>query len=244
MIEYDVIEAGEPADGTVLVLLHGRGADRSDMRGLAAQVPRSWTTVVADAPHPAAPWGYGPGRAWYRYLGGTTPEPESFAASLAALDELLAALAGSAGASSPAGDANPTGDAAGRVNPPGSAAAPGSAAPPPGSSPRRLVLGGFSQGGTMSLAYALTRPGRVSHVLNFSGFLADHPDVRTTPESVRGVRIFWGHGFSDPSIPYAYAEAGQDALRAAGASLEARDYPIGHWIDPLELAHAVAFVQG
>lgn len=209
MIEYDVIAPGEPADGTVLVLLHGRGADRSDMRGLAAQLPRSWTTVVADAPHAAAPWGYGQGRAWYRYLGGTTPEPDSLTASLGALDELLDALPQLTGGA-----------------------------------PRTLVLGGFSQGGTMSLAYALTRPGRLTHVLNFSGFLAEHPDVRVSGESVRGVRIFWGHGFSDPSIPYAFAEAGQDTLRRAGADLEARDYPIGHWIDPLELAHAVAFVTG
>ena len=165
--------------------------------------------MVADAPHAAAPWGYGPGRAWYRYLGGTTPEPESFRASLAALDQLLDALPAATGLG-----------------------------------PRPVVLGGFSQGGTMSLAYALTRAGRVSHVLNFSGFLADHPDVQVTPASVRGIRIFWGHGFSDPSIPYEFAEAGQAALREAGASLDARDYPIGHWIDPVELAHAAAFVRG
>src|SRR5690606_12112094 len=144
--------AGEPADGTVLVLLHGRGADRSDMRGLATQLPRTWTSVLADAPHAAAPWGYGQGRAWHRYLGGTTPEPESFTASLAALDELLDAVPARTGVT-----------------------------------PRALVLGGFSQGGTMSLAYALTRPGRVTHVLNFSGFLAEHPDVRVSDQSVHGV---------------------------------------------------------
>lgn len=207
MIACDVIAPTEPADGTVLVLLHGRGADRSDMRGLAAQLPRSWTIVVADAPHAAAPWGYGQGRAWYQYLGGTRPEPESFRASLAALDELLAGLPGLTG-----------------------------------SVPRVTALGGFSQGGTLSLAYALTRPGRVTHTLNFSGFLPDHPDVHVGPGSARGLRIFWGHGFSDPNIPFSFAREGQERLRAAGAELEARDYPIGHWIDPLEIAHAVAFI--
>lgn len=207
MLAHDVIAAGEPGDGTVLVLLHGRGADRGDLRELAAHLPRTWTTVLPDAPHAAAPWGYGPGRAWYRYLGGNVPEPESFRASLSALDELLSAMP----------------EAVGFV-------------------PERVVLGGFSQGGTVSMAYALTRPGRVSHALNFSGFLADHPDVRVTPASCAGVRIFWGHGFSDGNIPFGYAESGRALLEAAGAELEARDYPIGHWIDPLELAHAVAFV--
>ena len=208
MLAHEVVEASEESDGTLLVLLHGRGADRSDMRPLASQFPRTWTTVVADAPHAAAPWGYGPGYAWYRYLGGTRPEPESFTGSLAALDALLDALPAELGFA-----------------------------------PRVLVLGGFSQGGTLSLGHALTRR-RATHTLNFSGFLPAHPEVHVTPATARGLRIFWGHGFSDPNIPFAFAREGQEALRAGGAVLEARDYPIGHWIDPLEVAHAAAFVTG
>lgn len=205
MLAHELLPARE-GDGTLAVLLHGRGADRSDMRPLAAQLPRSWSTLVADAPHEGMPWGYGPGRAWYQFLGGNRPEPESLRTSLRALDELLESVR--------------------EVN---------------GVAITRVVLGGFSQGGTTSLAYALTRPGRVKHVLNFSGFLPDHPDVVVNEKSVRGVRIFWGHGFSDPSIPFTLAQQGQEVLRGAGAELEARDYPIGHWIDPLEVAHAVAF---
>ena len=208
MLDYDVVAAGEPADGTVLVLLHGRGADGGDLRPLASQFPRSWTTVLPNAPHPAGPWGYGPGYAWYRYLGGNVPEPESFRRSLSELDTLLAALPEAVGFA-----------------------------------PARVVLGGFSQGGTVSMAYLLTRPGRVSHALNFSGFLADHPDVQVHPATASGVHVFWGHGFSDANIPFSFAESGRAVLEGAGAVLEARDYPIGHWIDPLEVAHAVAFVK-
>lgn len=207
MLEYDVVSACEPTDGTVLVLLHGRGADRSDMRALAGQVPRSWTIVLPNAPHAAAPWGYGPGFAWYRYLGANVPEPESFRISLAELDALLTALPEALGLQ-----------------------------------PRRLVLGGFSQGGTLTLGYALTHPGRITHALNFSGFLPDHPDVHVNRGTAGDLRIFWGHGFSDGNIPFSFADSGRTVLEGAGAVLEARDYPIGHWIDPLELAHAVAFV--
>jgi predicted esterase len=32
-------------------------------------------------------------------------------------------------------------------------------------------------------------------------------------------------------------------LLDAGAELEARDYPIGHWIDPQELNDAVAWLK-
>jgi phospholipase/carboxylesterase len=102
----------------------------------------------------------------------------------------------------------------------------------------KLALGGFSQGGTMSLAHALRHPGAVPNVLNFSGFLANHPRITVGPDTVKGTRIFWGHGREDPSIPFALAEKGRAALRQAGADLEARDYPIGHWIDPSELAAA------
>ena len=97
-----------------------------------------------------------------------------------------------------------------------------------------VVLGGFSQGGTMSVAYALRNPGAVPLALCLSGFLADHPTVRATPESVRGTRFFWGHGTMDPSIPFAMGEEGRAALRAAGAELETRDYPMGHGISPDE----------
>jgi len=39
--------------------------------------------------------------------------------------------------------------------------------------PGRIVLGGFSQGGTTSMALAISRPGRVAAVINFSGFIAE-----------------------------------------------------------------------
>ena len=47
--------------------------------------------------------------------------------------------------------------------------------------------------------------------------------------------VFWGHGRHDGSIPFAWGEAGRAALRAAGAQVTARDYPIGHGISPAEL---------
>jgi phospholipase/carboxylesterase len=202
------VPQGAGEEVPVLVLLHGRGADRTDLFGLRQHLPGEWALVAPDAPFAAAPWGYGPGRAWYRYLGGTTPEPDSFRRSLASLDGLVDALPALLGRQTGA-----------------------------------VALGGFSQGGTMSVGYALSRPGRVARVLNFSGFLPDHPDVRPSPATVRGTRFFWGHGLEDPAIPFPLGAAGRAALQAAGADLEARDYSIGHWIDPRELADAVDWLQ-
>lgn len=109
-----------------------------------------------------------------------------------------------------------------------------------GETPGRVVLGGFSQGGTMSLAYALSYPGRVSAIWNFSGFLAASVD----PASGAGTAppIYWGHGHHDPAIPFALAERGRDRLAEAGVSVTAGDFPIGHWIDPEEVRQALEIV--
>jgi phospholipase/carboxylesterase len=196
MLVYEQAVPENVAEGAPLVvLLHGRGADRFDLLNLAPLIAPEAVVVTPQAPHPGAPWGYGPGWAWYRYLGGTTPEADSFEAS----QRLLAEFLGELPARLPV-----------RTGP--------------------LVLGGFSQGGTMSTGYALRNPGAAPRVLNLSGFLPDHPSVRATPESVAGTRFFWGHGLHDPAIPFGFAVEGRAALREAGAELEARDYPIQHAI--------------
>ena len=203
MLEYEIKPASDhDAKAPLIVLMHGRGANRFDLLGLADHMPRSATLVFPEAPFEAAPWGYGPGSAWYRFLGGNKPEPESFSRSLDALHELITSF-----------------------NRP------------------RVVVGGFSQGGTMGTAYALVHPGAVDGVLNFSGFLADHPRVAASKQTVGDTSFFWGHGRHDPAIPFQLAIEGRAALRAAGAKLETHDYEIGHWIAPEELADAVAWLE-
>lgn len=110
-----------------------------------------------------------------------------------------------------------------------------------GVQPGRIAIGGFSQGGTMSLAFSL-RSGHEIPVLNFSGFLIDSPVVPT--EDVSDMRIFWGHGRRDPAIPFELAEKGRQRVREGGAQLDARDYDIGHWIAPEEITDAMAFLRG
>lgn len=111
-----------------------------------------------------------------------------------------------------------------------------------GFQPGHLVLGGFSQGGTVSLAYALSRPDSVTAVLNFSGFLVASADLDESGASAPRTPIFWGHGVGDPAIPISLAETGRSRLRHAGAQLTARDYRIGHWIAEEEVERAVAMV--
>jgi phospholipase/carboxylesterase len=156
--------------------------------------------VAPRAPFAAAPLGYGPGFAWYRYLGGARPDPDHFQHSLDELHTLLDAL-------------------------------PSHLPVQPGP----LFLGGFSQGGTVSLGYALGHPERIHTVLNLSGFLADHPAVKVTLQSVAHTRFYWPHGTLDANIPHTLAQQGRGQLLAADAFLAAPDYPIGHTINHDEI---------
>lgn len=205
MLLYDQHIPDDAKDGApLIVLLHGRGSHKGDLMGLRPALPPEAIVVTPQAPFPGAPWGYGEGWAWYRFLGGTTPEPQTFEAGQAQLEAFLRDL-------------------------------PSLLPVQPGP----VVLGGFSQGATTSLAYALRHPGELDGVLVFSGFLASHPTVQATRETARGLRVFWGHGTRDPMIPFTHAGEGRNALLAAGADVAAHDYPIGHWIEPQELAEAV-----
>lgn len=194
--------AAAGGEAALIVLLHGRGANRFDLMALADHMPADARVIFPEAPFAAAPWGYGPGSAWYRFLGRNRPEPDSFSRSL---DELAALIAHFQAA--------------------------------------RVVVGGFSQGGTVGIACALAHPATLTGVLNFSGFLADHARVTASAETVRGTKFFWGHGRQDTSIPFELALEGRAQLEDAGADLTAHNYDIGHWIDAGELADAVQWLN-
>ncbi len=209
MLKYEARIPDDASDDALLVLLlHGRGSNRHDLFSLAQHMPADTIVIAPEAPFPAAPWGYGPGSAWYQFLGGNRPEPESFATSLQSLEDFLRDLAKEVKFGN-------------------------------------VVMGGFSQGGTISLAYGLAHPDEVAGVLNFSGFLADHPAV--TPHLAASpaprLPIFWGHGKQDTAIPFALGVQGRAQLKSAGYDVEAHDYDIGHWIDGDELVDAIAWLE-
>lgn len=207
-LDYDFVRGTDTgATSTIAVLLHGRGSDKHDLLGLRSLLPADWSLVTPRAPFAGAPWGYGPGYAWYRYVEEDRVVTDTLAESLGLLDEFISGLSKAVGFE-----------------------------------PGRIVIGGFSQGGTMSLAYAITRPGSVAAALNFSGFLAASVDLDETGAAPPITPLFWGHGTGDPAIPISLAERGRSRLRRAGARMVARDYRIGHWIAEEEVAEAVAMV--
>jgi len=241
MLEYLRTGPPSPEQGSpLLVLLHGRGSHMGDLQSLVRVVPAGGTLVTPQAPHPGAPWGYGSGWAWYRYLGEDRADSRSLSYSLLALEEFLGALPEKLGFQ-----------------------------------PGPLVLGGFSQGGTTSLAYAMTHPGHLSGVVNLSGFLVD-PGSMADPSRGRpvarggtnrreaageapegsaapglegpgllpGIPVFWGHGTEDPAVPFPLAVDGRRRLHEAGVRLEAQDYRMGHQVSAEGLDHLGIWLRG
>jgi len=210
MLDFLTRKPPNPEDGSpVLVLLHGRGSDMGDLRGLATVLPPGATLVTPQAPHPGLAWGYGPGWAWYRYLGHDVVDEASLTSSLRALDSFLNALPDFLGFD-----------------------------------PGPLILGGFSQGGSMSLAYALTRPGRVSGVAVLSGFLVNEDVLGVGSAALGATPVFWGHGTQDPAVPFSLALEGRERLRRAGVNLESHDYAMGHWVTPEEMDDLALWLGG
>lgn len=97
----------------------------------------------------------------------------------------------------------------------------------------RTVLGGFSQGAVMSYALALGagRP-RPAGVMALSGFIPAVEGFALGLHDLQGFPVAMTHGTLDPTIGVEFGRDAHGRLDAAGASVDYREAPIGHQIDP------------
>jgi phospholipase/carboxylesterase len=105
--------------------------------------------------------------------------------------------------------------------------------------PRRLFLLGFSQGGMMAFAFALTQPARVAGVLAHSSYLprpALEAAAAIDPAGMRGKPVIITHGTHDPMIPAAWARAARDELAQMGAAVAYHEFPMGHHVSDRSIA--------
>ncbi|HYC53908.1 MAG TPA: alpha/beta fold hydrolase [Candidatus Binatia bacterium] len=103
--------------------------------------------------------------------------------------------------------------------------------------PARIVVTGFSQGGTVAFALATLRPDLVSAAVPVAGFLpmpmwpAQRPKIRPLP------KILALHGEKDQVVPIQSAKWSVEALRSNGFDVQLRSYPgVQHTIDKQERA--------
>ncbi|TFL05819.1 Phospholipase/carboxylesterase [Pterulicium gracile] len=78
----------------------------------------------------------------------------------------------------------------------------------------RVVLGGFSQGGAMSLLTGLTGERTLGGLVVLSGWLPLNAKFKSmATDAVKRTPIFWGHGKADPLVKYQFAEASVKFLK-------------------------------
>lgn len=77
----------------------------------------------------------------------------------------------------------------------------------------RIILGGFSQGGAMSLLAGLTNERKLGGVAVLSGWLPLKDSFKTmcAPHASQ-IPLFWGHGTSDPLVLYKFGTNSVETL--------------------------------
>lgn len=208
------------------VFCHGFGAPGNDLVPLGAELFRSAGTgalamLFPEAPLSLAAEGLPDGRAWW-------PLDLSRLQTDAPLD------AGELARREPAG----SGKAAAAL---GEAAA--ACAERLRLEPRRVVLGGFSQGAMVAADCAFRSGLPWAGLCLLSGAPLHLARWRRQAESLAGRPVLQTHGRMDPILPFDGAEAVRDTLTAAGMAVDFRPFMGGHTIPPEALDALPGFLR-
>jgi predicted esterase len=92
----------------------------------------------------------------------------------------------------------------------------------------RIVIGGFSQGGAMSLFSGITCPTKLGGIFGLSCYLLLHNKVKDlvpaeNPNKI--TPIFMGHGARDPLIRPAWGQLTASKLKEFGYTVNLKIYP-------------------
>lgn len=119
-----------------------------------------------------------------------------------------------------------------------------SAAQQLGIASERVVVGGFSQGGIMSLSLLLTEP-QLLHaaMVLHSRLLPQVLPLAAPAQALQGKRLWVSHGLQDPVIPLASARATREHVSHLPLTLRYAEFPGGHEIRPAELQAAMGWLD-
>ncbi|MCJ1353306.1 MAG: hypothetical protein MMC33_003291 [Icmadophila ericetorum] len=91
----------------------------------------------------------------------------------------------------------------------------------------RIVIGGFSQGGAMSLFTGLTVPYKLAGFFGLSSYLLMHKKIKDfipADNPNKETPIFMGHGDADPLVKYDWGVRTAEALRQWGYKVDLKTY--------------------
>ncbi len=121
-----------------------------------------------------------------------------------------------------------------------------------GVSPARIVLGGFSQGGAMTLYTGLRYPRQLAGLVALSAYMLLPEQLEGEVAEVnRGTPALIAHGTFDDLVPTFAGREAFDRIEALDRDrreedrrpLDWHEYPIGHEVSPAELAVVGAWLR-
>ena len=108
----------------------------------------------------------------------------------------------------------------------------------------RVIVGGFSQGGIMSLSVLLTKPELVAGAMALHSRLLPEVLSQIAPASAFAGKQLWvSQGLQDNVIPVANGHFIVKQVEPLGLNLTYREYEGAHEIRPQELTALVAWLQ-
>ena len=113
-----------------------------------------------------------------------------------------------------------------------------------GISPERIILGGFSQGGALSLFTGLQLPYPLAALLVLSAYFpcAQHVSTHLGPYAKK-IPIFMAHGYDDSILPLRFGQLSKEVLESEGYAVQWHTYPMDHSVCPEEIKDISRWVQ-
>lgn len=113
-----------------------------------------------------------------------------------------------------------------------------------GTSPEKIMLAGFSQGGVIALHAGLRYPKRLAGIMALSTYLPfDGNAFEQMSDTQKGLNIFAAHGTHDPVIPVQSWQYYAPELVAKGFKVESHEYPMEHSLCLEEIQHISRWMQ-
>jgi phospholipase/carboxylesterase len=110
--------------------------------------------------------------------------------------------------------------------------------------PKKVFLGGFSQGGIMSYSVGLTFPQKFAGIFILSSRLL--PEVKPlvkSKEELQNLEIFIAHGKNDPILPIQYAADALDFLKPITSNITYHEYDMAHTVGEKEMIDLVDWLS-
>lgn len=102
--------------------------------------------------------------------------------------------------------------------------------------PGPLILGGFSQGSSISMLATVLDPQDVRALLIMSGRVTENlKDLISDPDSLKDLPVFIGHGSHDQVIPLDFGHQVRDLWANLPVISEYHEYPMAHQVAAEEL---------